>query len=229
MSNTTINKKSLDFLKDLSKHNDRDWFAANKDRYTTAYENITEFADSLLAEMNRHDNIETPSGKKSMYRIYKDVRFSKEKVPYNTHWSACFRRATKKLRGGYYIHIAPGSSYVAGGFRGPNAEDLQRIRQDIDVNYPDWQKLLRAKTFVATFGTLRGEQVASAPRGYSKDHPAKDLLRYKQFILRHDFTDEEVLAPGFAKAASDAFKKMRPLFNYMSEVLTTDSNGVSIL
>ncbi len=224
-----IHKASLDFLKDLSRHNDRDWFNNNKNRYTAAHENMAAFADDLLAEMNKHDNIETESGKKSMYRIYRDVRFSKEKIPFNTHWSGGFRRATKQLRGGYYFHIQPGGSFVAGGFWGPNPGDLQRIRQDIDANYTDLEKILAGKSLKSTFGEMRGDKVISAPRGYAKDHPGIDLLRYKQFILRHDFTDAEVLSPSFAKAASDTYKKMRPFLNYMSEVLTTDSNGVSTI
>ena len=226
---TAIHKASLDFLKDLAKHNDRDWFNNNKNRYTAAHENMAAFADDLLAEMNKHDNIETESGKKSMYRIYRDVRFSKEKIPFNTHWSGGFRRATKQLRGGYYFHIQPGGSFVAGGFWGPNPADLQRIRQDIDANYTDLEKILAGKSLKSTFGEMRGDKVISAPRGYAKDHPGIDLLRYKQFILRHDFTDAEVLSPSFAKAASDTYKKMRPFLNYMSEVLTTDSNGVSTI
>ncbi len=224
-----IHKASLDFLKDLSRHNDRDWFNNNKNRYTAAHENMAAFADDLLAEMNKHDNIETESGKKSMYRIYRDVRFSMEKIPFNTHWSGGFRRATKQLRGGYYFHIQPGGSFVAGGFWGPNPGDLQRIRQDIDANYTDLEKILAGKSLKSTFGEMRGDKVISAPRGYAKDHPGIDLLRYKQFILRHDFTDAEVLSPSFAKAASDTYKKMRPFLNYMSEVLTTDSNGVSTI
>ena len=226
---TAIHKASLDFLKDMAKHNDRDWFNNNKNRYTAAHENMAAFADDLLAEMNKHDNIETESGKKSMYRIYRDVRFSKEKIPFNTHWSGGFRRATKQLRGGYYFHIQPGGSFVAGGFWGPNPADLQRIRQDIDANYTDLEKILAGKSLKSTFGEMRGDKVISAPRGYAKDHPGIDLLRYKQFILRHDFTDAEVLSPSFAKAASDTYKKMRPFLNYMSEVLTTDSNGVSTI
>ncbi len=139
--------------------------------------------------------IETVSGKKSVFRIYKDVRFSKDKTPYNNHWSGSFRRATKKLRGGYYFRIEPGNSFVAGGFWGPVSDDMKRIRQDIDANYPDWRKLLANETFVKTFGRLMGAKLGSMPRGYAKDHPAVDLLRYKQFMLRHQFTDDEVRRP----------------------------------
>jgi len=224
-----IEKASFDFLKTLSKHNDREWFNAHKDQYLRAHENLADFAGALLAQMNRHDNIETASGKASLFRIYKDIRFSKDKTPYNTHWNGGFKRATKKLRGGYYFHLQPGQSFVAGGFWGPSSPDLQRIRQDIAANYKEWKKVLSAKPLVATFGKMTGDQLGSAPRGYAKDDPAIDLLRYKQFLLRHNFTDEEVLSPDFAKKASDVFKKMRPFLNHMSEILTTDSNGVLVV
>ncbi len=226
---TAINKESIDFLKTLAKHNDREWFAKNKDKYTAAHENMIGFASSLLTEMNRHDNIETESGKASLFRIYRDVRFSKEKTPYNTHWNGGFKRATKKLRGGYYYHIEAGKSFIGGGFWGPETKDLQRIRQDIDLNYKDWRKLLASKTIVQAFGGMAGTQLGTSPRGYDKGHPAIDLLRYKQFLLIHKFTDEEVLSPGFAKIVSGTFKKMRPFLDYMSEVLTTDANGLSLV
>jgi len=229
MATAVIKKESIDFLKALSKNNDRDWFNANKNKYIEAHDNIIAFADALLLEMNKHDNIETPSGKKALFRIYRDVRFANDKTPYNSHWSGAFKRATKKLRGGYYFHIKPGDSFLAGGFWGPEPNDMKRIREDIDLNYKDWKKLLANKTLVNTFGKLEGEQVSSAPRGYSKDHPAIDLLRYKQFILKYEFTDKEVLAPDFLHKVNDCFKKMRPFLNYMSEVLTTDANGVSLV
>src|SRR4249919_2829601 len=116
----TISKSNFDFLKDLSKNNNRDWFLKNKERYDEAHQNIISFADALLTEMRKHDNIETKSGKASLFRIYRDVRFSKDKSPYKTYWGGGFKRATKKLRGGYYFQIAPGDSLAAGGFFAPN-------------------------------------------------------------------------------------------------------------
>ena len=229
MGAVSINEESVKFLKTLKKNNDRDWFNTHKDTYLKAHENIIDFADALLAEMNKHDQIETPSGKKALFRIYKDVRFSKDKTPYNCHWSGGFKRATKKLRGGYYFRIEPGNSFLAGGFWGPEPDDLKRIRQDIDLNYKDWKKLLTNKALVNTFGAIMGEQVGSAPRGYAKDHPAIDLLRYKQFILKYEFTEKEVGSPDFVKKVNDTYKKMRPFLDYMSDVLTTDGNGVSII
>jgi len=224
-----IKSKTIDFLKELKKNNERDWFSRHKDDYLAAHENMISFADALLLELNRHDTIETPSGRKSLFRIYKDVRFSKEKTPYNTHWSGAFRRATKKRRGGYYFHIKPGDNFLVGGFWGPNPDDLKRIRQDIERNYKTWKKMLSAKSFTHTFGKLLGDRVSTAPRGYAKDHPAIDLLRYKQFLLKHEFSDKEVLSPDFVIHANNTFKKMSPFFDYMSEVLTTDLNGISLV
>ncbi|HXP49114.1 MAG TPA: DUF2461 domain-containing protein [Bacteroidia bacterium] len=225
----TIKKESVDFIRTLVKNNERDWFNAHKDKYLQAHENIIAFADALLIEMNKHDKIETPSGKKALFRIYRDVRFSKDKTPYSDHWSGSFKRATKKLRGGYYFHIAPGNSYIVGGFWGPEPADMQRIRQDIDMCYKEWKKMLADKVLVKTFGKMRGEQISSSPRGYSKDHPAIDLLRYKQFLFKKEFTDKEVCGSDFVNKVNDGFKKMRPFLNFMSEVLTTDANGVSII
>ncbi|MDP4129830.1 MAG: DUF2461 domain-containing protein [Bacteroidota bacterium] len=229
MASVVIKKESLDFLKTLSKNNNRDWFNNHKDRYLEARDNIIAFTDALLAEMNRHDRLETSSGKDALFRIYKDVRFSKDKTPYNTHWSGAFKRATRKLRGGYYFNIKPGSTFLAGGFWGPEPNDMKRIRQDIDLNYKDWRKLLAGKSLFNTFGEMSGEQLSSAPRGYAKDHPAIDLLRYKQFILKVEFSDKEVVSPRFLYTVNDVFKKMRPFLNYVSEVLTTDANGVSLI
>jgi len=229
MSTISVKKDSINFLTELSQNNNRDWFNAHKDSYIEAHNNIIAFADALLVEMNKHDKIETASGKKSVFRIYKDVRFAKDKTPYNTHWSGSFKRATIKLRGGYYFRIEPGNSFLAGGFWGPDPNDMKRIRQDIDLNYKGWRNLLADKTLAETFGKMVGEQLGSVPRGYPKDHPAIDLLRYKQFILKHEFMDEEVCSPDFLYNVNDVFKKMRPFFDYMSEVLTTDANGISLV
>lgn len=229
MPKTIIEKGSVEFLKTLSKNNEREWFNKHKDKYLEAHGNMISFADSLLAEVRKHDNIETLTGKASLFRIYKDVRFSKDKTPYNTHWSGGFKRATKILRGSYYFHIQPGNSFVGGGFWGPEPDDLKRIRQDIDLNYKEWRKMLSNKSFVKTFGGLLGETLITTPKGFEKDNPAIDLLRYKQFLLKHDFSDKEVLSPDFVKKVNDVFKKMRPFFDYMSEVLTTDVNGESLI
>ncbi len=229
MTPAIIQKDTIKFLTDLSKNNNREWFNINKDRYTEAHNNIIAFADALIVEMNKHDLIETASGKKSVFRIYKDVRFSKDKTPYNKHWSGSLKRATKKRRGGYYFRIEPGNSFLAAGFWGPNADDMKRIREDIDPNYEAWRDMLADKTLTDTFGSITGEQLSSAPKGYAKDHPAIDLLRYKQFILRYQFTEDEVCSPDFLSRVNEVFKKMRSFLDFMSEVLTTDANGLDLV
>ena len=227
---TQIKTSNFKFLKDLKKNNNRDWFTENKKRYQGEHEEIISFADALLGKMNEHDVIETPTGKKSLFRIYRDVRFSKDKSPYKTHWSGGFKRATAARRGGYYFHIEPdGQSFIGGGFWGPNKDDLQRIREEIATDASELREILADLTFVSTFKELQGDQLKTAPKGFDKEHPDIDLLRYKQFIFGKNFTDKEVQSPDFLDVANDTFKAMRPFFDFMSDVLTTDSNGESIL
>lgn len=229
MSQILIPKSSFDFLKLLKKNNDRDWFNAHKNLYLDELAYLELFAEALLNELNKHDVIETPSGKKSLHRIYRDVRFSKEKTPYKTNWSGSFRRAGKQRRGGYYFHIEPGNNFIAGGFWGPNPEDLKRIREDIASNPDELKKILKSKKFTDTFGKLQGEQIKTTPKGFDSNHEAIDLLRFKQFLAIRYFSDAEVMDKNFIKEASKTFLNLRPFFDYMSEALTTDSNGISII
>lgn len=229
MKLTTISRANLKFLKDLSKNNDRDWFNENKARYTAAHENTIAFADSVLALLRKHDEIATPSGKKSLNRIYRDVRFSSDKSPYKTWWAGSFSRATDRLRGGYYFSIAPGNTYVGGGFYMPDSADIRHIRQQISADPAPLRKVLKAKAFRDTFGELLGEQVKTAPKGFSKDDPAIDLIRYKSLYAMREFTDSEVTAESFPMEVDKTFKKLRPFFDYMSEILTTDLNGRSLV
>lgn len=225
---TAITKENLKFLQSLKTNNNREWFNDNKDEYLKQHQNIIAFADELLHLLNQHDNIETPTGKKSLFRIYRDVRFSKDKSPYKTNWAGGFKRATQHLRGGYYFHIEAETAFVGGGFWAPNKDDLQRIREDIAADASELRNIINSKSFKDTFGTLEGEQLKTAPKGFDKEHPDIDLLRYKQFIISKKFSQKEVLSKDFAKMVNDTFKKMRPFFDYMSESVTTDSNGVSI-
>lgn len=217
--------QTLQFLKKLAANNNREWFQKNKHLYDAAHANVLEFITALLGEMNRHDKISTDSARKAMYRIYADVRFHKNRPPYTARFAAHFGREKPLLRGGYHLVIKPGASYVSCGFYGPNVDDLKRIRQDIDYNFTDWKKILNAKKFKTHYGSMLGETVKTAPQGFPKDHPAIELLRHKQFYFRHAFSDKEVLAADFLKKVNDSFKTIRPWFDYMSDVLTTNANG----
>lgn len=224
---TQIVPSNLVFLNKLKDHNDRDWFNANKEEFLQEQSMVVNFAEALLQDLNTHDVIETASGAKSVYRIYRDTRFSKDKTPYKTHWSGSFKRAGKNRRGGYYFHIEPGNSFIGGGFWGPNTNDLKLIREDLSFDPAPLRKILTSKSFISTFEDLKGEQLKTTPKGFAANDEAIDLLRYKQYLLLRKFSDEEVLSPGFLKEAGQTFKNMRPFLDYMSEVLTTNINGLS--
>lgn len=215
---------TLKFLKALKKNNNREWFAEHKPKYQEALDNYKAFMAAVEQEVAKHDELE---GQK-VFRIYRDVRFSKDKTPFKVHFSGFLTRATKWRRGGMYIALGAGDSMVGGGFWKPESKDLARIRQEIAADDQELRKIINAKKVKDYFGGLHGDQVKSAPKGYKKEHPAIDLLRYKQFLMMRPFTDAEVLDKGFVKEVSKTFKAMRPFFDYISDVLTTDENGVPI-
>lgn len=222
---TKIHQSGFEFLNALKNNNNRDWFNEHKAQYQQEKVLVEDFAEALLEELRTHDLIETPSGKRALYRIYRDVRFSHDKTPYQTYWGGAFKRATKFRRGGYYFHLEQGKSFVAGAFWGPSSQDLKLIRNDISFDDAPLRKILNSESFISNFGTLKGEQLKTSPKGFDADHEAIDLLRYKQFLLIRSFSDEEVLSEGFLKEAGSTFREMRPFFDYMSEVLTSDGNG----
>jgi len=227
MNPSVIQPSTFSFLEKLSKNNNRDWFNLHKDEYLKAQGNMHQFVNALIFKMNTHDQLETPSGKKSLYRIYNDVRFSDDKTPYNPRFAGSLRRVKPMLRGGYYYWIKPGGSRVGCGFTYPNPEDLKRVREDIQRNYKDWNKLLKSKSIIENFGKMLGEQVKTAPKGFPKEHAAIELLRFKQYWFERDFTDQEVLGSDFLNQVNKTYKAIRPFFDYMSDVLTTDLNGES--
>lgn len=221
----SIDRSSLVFLSDLALNNNRPWFDANKNRYEAARENIAAWADEVHRLLSRTDVLETPSGKKSLFRIYRDVRFSKNKAPYKTNISGQFVREGKLRRGGYYFSFSPTELVVGGGFYDIEKEDLKRIREEIAFDGARLRSIMRDPAFVATYGQMLGEQLKTAPQGYPKDHPEIELLRYKQFYAMRNFSLEEVLSESFAQQAADAFLCLRPFFDYFTEILTTDANG----
>ena len=220
-----IKKQTLDFLKDLAKNNNKPWFNENKDKYLAAKENMEEFVAAVKKELDKTDSID----KAKVYRIYRDVRFSKDKTPYKKYLHATLNRLGAERRGGYYFGIEPGNSGVGGGFYAPNKDDLLRIRKEFSLNPEPIQKILKGKKLKTYFGELKGEGVKTTPRGFTPDVPNLDLVRKKQFYFMRNFTDKEVVSKDFLDLVVDGFHSIRPYFDYMSEVLTTDLNGESIL
>ena len=226
---TAINKETFSFIKELKKNNSRDWFNENKSKYSAAHENVIDFSDNLLQLLQQHDHIETANGKKALYRIYRDVRFSADKSPYKTWWAGGFKRDTSKLRGGYYFHLEPNSIFAAGGFWGPNKEDLFLIRQQIQADPEPLREIIQSNSFKTYFGELKGEKLKTAPKGFDKEDPAIDLLCYKQFLVTREIDPKLAHTNDLVVELNNTFKAMRPFLDYMSEILTTDLNGESTL
>lgn len=219
-----ILKSTFDYLELLSKHNDREWFTQNKIQFEQEQKHLKSFFEHIKGQLEKIDAIE----KLQVFRIYRDVRFSKDKTPYKTHFSAGFVRQKPHLRGGYYLHIENNASFIGGGFWEPNKEDLLRIRKEIALDASELREIISQSEFKKMFGSLEGEELKSAPRDFEKDHPAIDLIRKKQYLVTRRFTNEEVLSPHFEHEVISTFKAMRPFFDYMSDVLSTDLNGESI-
>jgi uncharacterized protein (TIGR02453 family) len=220
-----IHPESLQFLRDLNDNNDRVWFHSNKARYDEVLDNMKQFLKGVESALGETDHLEAAT----LFRIYRDVRFSKDKSPYKNNFGMGFSRATKRLRGGYYLQIEPGASFAGGGFWSPNASDLKRIRDEFVADDKPIRQITAAPIFKQYFGILDGDELKTAPRGYEKDSPALDLIRKKSFVVRRRFTDAEVISPDFLNVVKLTFEAMRPYFDYMSEVLTTDLNGESLI
>jgi uncharacterized protein (TIGR02453 family) len=213
------------FLHQLKENNNREWFASNKKAFQVEEQLEKAFFMAVYADLEKIDNLD----KMQVFRIYRDVRFSKDKSPYKNHFSVGFNRSKPLLRGGMYLHIEDNASFVGGGFWEPNAPDLFRIRKEIEVDASELRAIISEENFQKYFKTLQGEELKTAPKGFDKTHPAIDLLRKKQFLLTRRFTNDEVLSANFKDEVIASFKAMRPFFDYMSDVLNTDLNGESLL
>mgnify|MGYP000005499012 FL=1 len=221
-----LQKSILSFLDKLKKNNNRDWMMEHKKEYQSNEKILKQFYSSVEASLNITDEI----SKLKVFRINRDVRFSKNKTPYNVHRSVSFSRAGAHRRGGYYLRIEPGNSAMAGGFFSPEASDLFRIRKEFEIDTTEIREILNHKKFKKAFGGFnQAYQVKTAPRNFRKDDKNIDLIKLKNYFVECKFTDKEVLSEDFEKKLMDHYLLLRPLFNYMSEVLTTDLNGVSIL
>ena len=200
----------MQFLTDIKANNNRVWFADNKARFQTIYEAMKGFAAVMHTIISNEEPIEYMRVK----RIYRDLRFSKDRTPYRTFLGSYFRRKSK-VKSSYYLQIEPGCSYLEGSFREINSIDLKQIREVIAADSQPLQTILDATNFKANFDKLRGETVKTSPRGYKINHPAIHLLRHKEFILRKSFTDDVVLADDFLETILNTYRAMQPFFKYM--------------
>ena len=220
-----INPDLFSFFSKLKQNNNRDWFQSNKAEFKLLEGQVKLFMKEIEQNLQIHDKIE----KAKMFRIYRDVRFSKNKTPYKTHFGLAFHREKPALRGGYYLHLEPENSFLGVGFWAPEKEDLQRIRKELEIDAEEYRQIMDNKAFKKHWGSLSGEEVKTAPKGFSKEHPNIDLIKKKQHVFIKNFSDQEVLSSDFIRVIDTHFQNIRPFFDYISHVLTTDLNGVSLL
>ena len=220
-----LNPAIFRFFKQLAKNNNRKWFEQNKSEFKALETEVKQFGEALKDQLNQNDSID----RFKVFRIYRDVRFSKDKTPYKTHFGLTWHRTKPEFRGGYYLHLKPDDIFLACGFWDPAPADLKRIRQEIDLDGEEYRNLINAPALKNMWGELQGNKVRTSPKGYAKDHPDIDLLRLKQHIFMIRYTEEEVTARDFMNRLDAAIQAVRPFVDYMSAVLTTNANGESLV
>ncbi len=213
----------LQFLKELTKNNNREWFAENKEWYQRCREKMFFLVDLLINEIRKFDaEIPVTDPAENVFRIYRDVRFSKDKSPYKTHFGCHISKGGRKSHfAGYYIQIAPGESFVGGGLYMPEKEHLKAVRQQI-LQYPDeFLGIIENPGFKAIFPEMLDHRLKTAPRGFPKDHPYIDLLRYKSFVFSTTVTDEELTGEKFIEKTISAFNHLCKINSFLNEALET--------
>lgn len=215
----TISNDTFKFLKDLSRNNNKEWFTANKKRYETAKADFEVFVTELIKNIAKFDpSINGLEAKKAIFRIYRDTRFSKDKTPYKINMGASLSNTPSKIHdhAGYYIHIEPGKSFLAGGAYEPQSPWIGKIRQEIDYNTAEFKKIINATAFIKNFNEIKGEKLKTVPKGFPKDHPELGLLQYKSFLLVHDCDDKTVTSDGFMKHVTGIYKSMVPFNAFLN-------------
>lgn len=209
-----IDKSTLEFLSKLSKNNNKEWFEKNRPTYELAKTNFKEFVSELISSTAKFDpSVKHLEAKDCIFRINRDVRFSKNKAPYKNNFGAILSPGGKKsFAAGYYIQIQPGESFIAGGMWQPPTPQINAIRQEIDYNTAEFKKIIAAKDFKKFLGKLSEEdKLKSVPKGYDKTHPEIELLKFKSYITVHNLKDVDVLSKNFLKHCNEVMKAMQPL------------------
>ena len=218
-----IESHTLDFLKELVENNNREWFQANKDRYDKARENVIELAAAVIGKLHKVDPTVSADldPKKCVMRIYRDIRFSKNKTPYKNNFGISLPTLGSKLGGvEYYLQIQPGKSFIAGGYWMPEAEHLKAIRQEIDYNAADLKKVIDDAAFVSLFGEFRKQdQLKTTTKGYDADNENIDLLRLKSFIVVHQLKDKEITGAKAADEIVDMCSRIYPLNVFLKNAI----------
>lgn len=212
---------TINFLKKLKANNHKDWMDANRDAYLDAKADFETFTAALLQAVAKNDpSIAHLQPKDCTFRINRDVRFSKNKDPYKTNMACYITKGGKKASfAGYYCHVEPGKSFMAGGIWMPEAAVLKKLRQEIDYNFDDFKKIVKAKKFAASYGDLeRGDGVALSrpPKGYEVDNPAIEYLKLKSFIFSTPLEDKMLTDKGLVKHLAGLFSTLKPFIDFLN-------------
>lgn len=217
-----IHKSTFKFLADLKKNNNREWFAEHKHEYDAAKENVVALVEDVLKYLSKTiPAFKEVNAAKSVMRIYRDVRFSKNKDPYKLNFGIPLSTKTKGVDGpGFYLHIQPGESFIGGGYWMPQAEALKMIRQEIDYNADEFKKIIGSKVFKKYYESLSEEdKLKTAPKDYPKDHPEIELLKLKSFTAFHALTDAELQEKAVTKKIADAIIALQPLISFLESAV----------
>ena len=220
-------KPALDFLLALQANNNKPWFQAHRAEYDGACQCFEGYVDDFIQEFRVIEDFEDLSAKDCVFRIYRDVRFAKDKSPYKPNMAASVALGGKhSLRAPYYIHLEPpGKSFLAGGIYMPTPDQLAAIRRTIDRDPARLKAAINSKPFKKYFGSFSGEKLKTPPRGYPGDHPAIELLKYKQFIADHALTDRDVLSPRLLSHTVEVFAALKPLLDFLNDAVLPSRSG----
>jgi uncharacterized protein (TIGR02453 family) len=216
-----LHKNTLDFLSMLKENNDRDWMHKNDKIFRSAQQDFEKFVSELIKEIRRFDpSIGMIAPKDCIFRIYRDVRFAKDKSPYKTNMGAYIALGGRKsMRAGYYFHIEPGGSMLAGGLYMPPPEILFRARQEVYYNLDEFDSIINNKLFVTYFGKLSGEKTKLVPKGFEKDFKGIELLKHKSYLVMHSLSDEIICSEKLLGHCGDVFKSQKPFNDFFNKVM----------
>jgi uncharacterized protein (TIGR02453 family) len=225
-----IQQTSLQFLDDLRDNNHKEWFTENRKRYDTMKADYVGLADRILTEMKKHDEgLELLTAKDCIFRVNKDVRFSKDKSPYKTHLGIALHPMGKKMMtAAYYLHIERGQSFIGGGLWQPEAPLLSKVRKEINYFYNDLREILDGKTFKSTYGDLSiesGYKLSRLPKGYEADNPAIEYLKLKSFTVGKPISDKALTDPKLFDQVIKDFRAIQPLLGFINRGLMSDDEG----
>ncbi len=222
-----LEPQTLRFLSLLKKNNDRPWFEEHRKEYEAAKIDFQNFIQLVIDDFGRTDiAIAGLTAKDCLFRINRDVRFSKDKSPYKTNMGASIKPGGKKSPfAGYYFHCEPGNSFVGGGLWMPEVFQLKKVRQEIDYNWKEFESIITEKTFKAIYGDVyKGAEIslASMPKGYERDNMAIEYLKLKSFIAEQKLTDEELTKASLHKKTVAAFEALQPFLKFINRSVDTD-------